>query len=60
MYQKLLQRTLLGVKKGLFTPNLPPEILEFQKKPLIRIFRVVGGLSFLTVLGRDYISLELF
>lgn len=38
------------------TPNLPPEILDFQKKPLIRIFRVIGGLSFLIILGRGYIS----
>ena len=57
--KKFLSRTLIGVKKGLFTPNLPPEILEFQKKPLIRIFRVIGGLSFLTILGRGYISFKL-
>jgi hypothetical protein len=35
-------------------------MLEFQKKPLIRIFRVIGGLSFLTVLGHGYISFEFF
>jgi hypothetical protein len=57
--KKFLSRTLIGVKKGLFTPNLPPEILEFQKKPLIRIFRVIGGLSFLTILGRGYTSFKL-
>jgi len=54
--RRFFTRTWIGVKKGLLTPNLPPEILEFQKKPLIRIFRVVGGLSYLFILGRDYIS----
>ena len=57
--KKFLSRTFVGVKKGLFTPNLPPEILEFQNKPLIRIFRVIGGLSFLTILGRGYTSFKL-
>jgi hypothetical protein len=57
--KRFTERTIIGIKKGLFTPNLPPEILEFQKKPLIRIFRVIGGLSFLTILGRDYTSFKL-
>ena len=57
--KKFLSRTRIGVKKGLFTPNLPPEMLEFQKKPIIRIFRVIGGLSFLTILGRGYASFKL-
>jgi hypothetical protein len=57
--KNFLSRTLIGFKKGLFTPNLPPEILEFQNKPLIRVFRVIGGLSFLTILGRGYTSFKL-
>jgi hypothetical protein len=57
--QRFFTRTLIGIKRGLLTPNLPPEILEFQRKPLIRIFRVIGGLSFLTILGRGYISFKL-
>ena len=52
-------RTLKGVKRGLLTPTLSPEMLEFQRKPLIRIFRVIGGLSLLSLLGRGYISFEL-
>lgn len=47
-------RTFTGIKKGLLTPNLPEEILAFQKNPIIRIFRVIGGLSTLTLLGRGY------
>jgi hypothetical protein len=33
-------------------------MLEFQKKPLIRIFRVIGGLSFLFILGHSYLPFE--
>jgi|SRR5882757_1809827 len=49
-----LSRTLKGIKKGLITPTLSPKLLEFQRKPLIRLLRVIGGLSFLTLLGRGY------
>lgn len=53
-------RTLRGIKKGLLTPILPIEILDFQKKPLIRLIRVIGGLSFITLLAvkRDYFELH--
>jgi hypothetical protein len=54
--KRFFNRTLIGVKRGLFTPTLPPEILEFQKKPLVRLFRIIGGLSFLIILGRDHMS----
>jgi len=57
--KRFYEKTIIGIKRGLFTPNLPPEILEFQNKPLIRIFRVIGGLSFLTILGRGYTSFKL-
>jgi hypothetical protein len=49
-----LSRTLKGIKKGLITPTFSPKLLEFQRKPLIRLLRVIGGLSFLTLLGRGY------
>jgi hypothetical protein len=51
-------RTWNGVKKGIFTPTLPKEMLEFQRKPLIRILRVLGGISLLTLLGRSYFKLN--
>jgi hypothetical protein len=52
-----LNRTIKGFKKGLFTPNLSPEMLEFNRKPIIRILRVIGGISLLSLLGRSYFEL---
>jgi hypothetical protein len=45
-----LNRTLKGIKKGLFTPTLSTEMLEFQRKPIIRLIRIIGGLSLLSLL----------
>jgi hypothetical protein len=42
-----LSITLKGIKKGIIIPSLSPKMLEFQNKPLIRLLRVIGGLSFL-------------
>lgn len=53
---KIYTRTLIGIKKGFYTSTLPVEILEFQRKPLIRIMRVLGGISLLSLLGRSYIG----
>ena len=36
---------ILAVQKGLFTPNLPEDVLKFQLLPIIRILRVLGDLS---------------
>jgi len=46
-----IERTWIGVKRGLTTPTLSKEMLEFQRKPLIRILRVVGGMSFICILN---------
>jgi len=53
-----LSRTFKGVKKGLLTPTLPPELIKFQQKPIIRILRVVGGLSLILLLGNSYLELH--
>ena len=50
-------RTLKGIKKGLFTPTLSHEMLEFQRKPLIRIIRVIGGICLISLLGNSYLEL---
>lgn len=55
---KFIIRTRKGIKKGLFTPTLSKDMLEFQRKPLIRILRVLGGISWLTLLGRGYFELN--
>jgi hypothetical protein len=33
-------------------------MLEFQKKPLIRIIRILGGLSYISLLGNSYFELK--
>jgi len=46
----LITRILKGAKKGLFTPTLPDHIIVLNHNPLIRIFRVVGGISTVLIL----------
>ena len=41
----IFQRIIIGAKKGYLTPTLPYSILGLQKNPLIRIMRVLGGVS---------------
>jgi hypothetical protein len=53
-----IERTMIGIKRGLTTPTLSKEMLEFQKNPLIRILRVIGGISCLSLLGHDHIKLQ--
>jgi hypothetical protein len=47
-----LQRVWLGVKLGWNTPTLPDNILKLQLHPLIRILRVLGGISTILILTR--------
>lgn len=49
---KIISDIILGFKKGMSTPTLPQNTLNFINKPLIRIFRFIGGISFLTLIGR--------
>ena len=58
----IFRRIGLIVKFGLRKPNLPKNILALQNYPLIRIFRVLGGISTiclisnkLSILGEGYI-----
>ena len=51
----ILQRLLIGIKKGYNTLTLPPKILKFQSYPVIRILRVLGGISMLTILSKSYL-----
>nr|YP_010991016.1 hypothetical protein UYP79_mgp047 [Pappia fissilis]WOX61289.1 hypothetical protein [Pappia fissilis] len=41
----ILQRIIIGVKKGYLTPSLPEHILVLNSNIFIRIFRVAGGLT---------------
>jgi len=47
-----LSRIWKGVKLGWNTPTLPENILKFQLHPLIRILRVLGGISTILILTK--------
>jgi len=47
-----LYRIWTGIKLGWKTPNLPDNILKLQKNPLIRILRVLGGISTILILTK--------
>lgn len=51
-----LKRILIGFKLGYKTQTLPDHIIEFTNKPLIRIIRVLGGISFLTIMSKSYLN----
>jgi hypothetical protein len=51
-----LNRVLIGVKKGYSISTLPVHIIEFTNKPLIRIIRFLGGVSFLTILSKSHLN----
>ena len=53
----ILQRIWLGIKVGWNTPMLPEKVTTFNNHPLIRIFRVIGGISVITVLLKKHLLL---
>ena len=59
MNKKFLKRIYIGAKKGILTPTLPDEIIKFQSNPLIRIIRFLGGVSFIFILGKNYINYKI-
>ena len=46
------QSIWLGIKTGWKTPTLPNNVLKFTMHPLIRILRVLGGISTILILTR--------
>ena len=55
--KKFLTRYVTAVKRGLVIPTLTDNILKLQLHPVIRVLRVVGGLSTLLLITdrvRDY------
>ena len=56
----ILQRLFIGFKKGYETPTLPDHILKLQLHPLIRIIRVLGGLSFLFIILKRYLNYPVY
>jgi hypothetical protein len=53
------QRFIIGLKHGWNTPMMPPKVIAFNNYPLVRIFRVIGGLSVLMVLLKKHLLLLL-
>lgn len=50
--KSIWSRIWIGVKLGWKTPTLPENIIKFQMHPLIRILRVLGGISTVLVLTK--------
>lgn len=57
--RNLYNRLVTGLKVGWNAPVLPPKILSFHNNPFVRIFRVIGGLSILTVFSKKHLLLYL-
>nr|AYE93328.1 hypothetical protein C0992_000013 [Termitomyces sp.]AYE93329.1 hypothetical protein C0992_000014 [Termitomyces sp.] len=58
--KNILKRAWKGIVIGWNTPILPDHLLELQSRPIIRIFRVLGGISTLSLLGKGYIKLDIY
>ena len=59
MNKNIVTRLAIGLKKGYNTPTLPENILKIQQHPLIRILRVLGGLSFLFLLSKNHLNFHI-
>ena len=57
-----MKKYIIAFYKGLTIPNLPEDILKFQLNPIIRVLRVLGGLStlFLITDRVQYYSLPIY
>ena len=58
--KNLMSRIWLGLKLGWNTPTLPENILQLQLHPLIRILRVLGGISTLYLLSNRTLHYPVF
>lgn len=55
----LFQRFVIELKYGWNTPMLLNKLIVFNNYPLVRIFRVIGGLSVIIVLLKKHLLLWL-
>lgn len=55
----IFQRILIGLIVGWNAPVLPPKVLNLHNNILMRVFRVIGGISIVTVLSKKYLLLFL-
>jgi tellurite resistance protein TehA-like permease len=58
MIKGMISRIYTGVKKGILTPTLPEHIIKLNNNPIIRFFKVLGGISILLILTKmlDYLG----
>lgn len=59
MQKTILNRIWSGLKLGWNTPTLPDKVVNIHNHPFVRIFRVVGGISIITVLSNKHLFLFL-
>ena len=55
----LKERFITGLKVGWNAPMLPEKVANLHNHPFIRIFRVLGGISIVTVLSKKHLLLFL-
>lgn len=60
MEKSIFKRLAIGFKKGWNTPTLPEDKLQLEKHPLVRILRVLGGLSVIVILGHAPFKTPMF
>lgn len=51
----LLARFIISLKVGWNAAVLPAKVLNIHNNPFARVFRVIGGLSILAVLSKEYL-----
>ena len=55
--KNLFKRLITGLKQGWNAPVLPNKVLNLHNNILVRIFRVLGGVSIVTVLSKKHLLL---
>lgn len=58
VFKNMFFDILLGIKHAYKLPSLPEPVQKFHNNPLVRIFRVLGGISILLVLSHNSFALK--
>ena len=53
-----LNRFIFGLKQGIKLSLLPEPLYKFNNHPITRIFRVLGGISFILLISKIYLSIS--
>lgn len=60
MKKTIFKRLLIAAKLGWNTPTLPENVIKFQVNPLVRILRVLGGISTILLLSNKVSIYSIF